>query len=243
MVIKILQYSIENDFHGDIKPVIVFDKESYYRKNRPVNYSYDSKQHLWFNPVIIILESVKLEELEEHGDIHLVPLYPLCGISAAAIEEQAPRWVERIKKESASDLDRENILALLGGFIAHRLGAIGLEKLNSLLGDFKMEETQVGKDLINIGHISGWKEGLGEGLEKGIAKGMAKGRREEAIQVLVLLLEQRFGKVPVELVEKIQRIKKIEKIHQLIKDLKDLTELSQLNNILNLSSGPNADAV
>jgi hypothetical protein len=39
-------------------------------------------------------------------------------------------------------------LALLGGFIAHRVKNLTLKEIDQFLGDFKMEDTQVGKDLI-----------------------------------------------------------------------------------------------
>jgi hypothetical protein len=97
----------------------------------------------------------------------LIPLYPLCNISPEQIKAAAPKWAERIK--TATDLtekDRRDLQALLGGFITHRLRDMSLKEINQLFGDFKMEDTRAGQDLIEIGVRQGREEGSMETLRE-----------------------------------------------------------------------------
>jgi len=76
-----------------------------------------------------------------------------------------------------------------------------------------MEETQVGKDLIEIG------------IEKGIEKGKQ--------QTLLNQLSYKFGKVPEDIINRINSISDEMKLDDLSIKILELTDLNQLKRILN----------
>jgi len=94
-----------------------------------------------------------------------VPLYPLCKVSSDQIKATAPQWAARIRKAAELPEDvRQNLLALLGGFIVHSIKNLTLEEVNKMFGDFQMEDTQVGKELIAMGRLQTQREYLNDRL-------------------------------------------------------------------------------
>jgi hypothetical protein len=94
------------------------------------------------------------------------------------------------------------LLALLGGFATHRDKRLTLEKINKLIG-FKMEDTLVGKELIEIG----------------------------IRRVLLRQIARRFGPVPVTIrrqIENISEIKQLERIADRLFEVEDLKQLKKL---------------
>ena len=61
---------------------------------------------------------------------------------------------------------------------------------------------------IKKGREEGREEGMAKGMEKGIEKGMAKGK----LEALLLLLENRFAKLPAAVRRKVERIKSSQRI-------------------------------
>jgi hypothetical protein len=113
---------------------------------------FDGSSELAFQPTIFIFGQKEVSELENFNDVRLVPLYPLCKGSPDQIRAMAPKWAERIKTAvELSEAERRDLLSYLGGFIMHRLKESNLENINQLLGGSKMEDTQAGKDLIEMG--------------------------------------------------------------------------------------------
>jgi flagellar biosynthesis/type III secretory pathway protein FliH len=90
-----------------------------------------------------------------------------------------------------------------------------------MLGGFKMEETQVGKDLIEIG--------IEKGIEKGVEKGIEKGKQ----QTLLNLLSYKFGKIPEDIINRINSISDEMKLDDLSIKILELTDLDQLKRHLN----------
>ncbi|MBC8184167.1 DUF2887 domain-containing protein [candidate division KSB1 bacterium] len=212
--IAINMYCQERDFVGEIMPIVIFLKHSYHKAARMLVYHFQKRQYLFFEPEVIVLGNKSIKELKELKDVHLIPLYPLCDILQDEIKVQSSGWAEEIKQtDQLSIHEKNNILSLLGGFISHRIKKLTLKDINKLLGDFKMEDTQVGKDLIEIG------------LEKGIEKGKR--------QTLLSLLSYKFGKIPKPIINHINSISDNKKLDDLALKIIELTELDQLKNLLN----------
>jgi hypothetical protein len=103
---------------------------------------------------------MELQELENLSDIHLTPLFPLCKITEEQIQHHVNEWAYRIRQTTdLTQVEEVNMLALLCGFIAHRVKKINLSVINKMLGGFKMEDfnlfelyrknsSQIYKDLI-----------------------------------------------------------------------------------------------
>ena len=183
-------YCIQKKFTGRIRVVVIFLEPSHYHAATQLSHHFDGSSDLAFQPAVIILNQKELTELEHLNDVRLVPLYPLCKVSPDQIKTAAPQWAKQIRTAVKLSEDvRQNLLALLGGFIIHCIKDLTLEAVNQMFGDFKMEETQVGKELIAIGYRRGHDEGIDEGIEKGIEKGRDWGslqtQREDLIDLLV----------------------------------------------------------
>jgi len=157
-----------------------------------------------------VFDKKLIKELQELNDVRLVPLYPLCKISLKKIRAQAPKWAEEVRQaKQLSTVEKTNILALLGGFISHRIKQLSLQDINQILGGFKMEDTQVGRDLIGIG------------IEKGKQ------------QTLLNQLSYKFGKVPEDIINRINSISDEMKLDDLSIKILELTDLNQLKKHLN----------
>lgn len=226
MNIAITLYCEQREFFGELLPMVIFLRHSYLKAAKPLIYNYKGRKYLSFEPEVIVFDKKLIEELQALDDVRLVPFYPLCKISAKEIETHASSWAEEIQQaKQLSTEEKIDVLALLGGFISHRLKKLTLKDINQLLGGFKMEETRVGKDLIEIGIEKGFEKGIEKGLEKGIEKGKQ--------QTLVNLLSYKFGKIPEDVVNRINSISDGMKLDDLTRKVLDLTDLDQLKKHLN----------
>ena len=215
-------YCQERDFVGEIMPIVIFLKHTYHKAARMLVYHFKRQQYLSFEPEVIVLGKKSVKELQDLKDVHLIPLYPLCDIVPDEIKAQSTEWAEEIQQTNQLTIyEKNNILSLLGGFISHRIKKLTLKDINNLLGDFKMEDTQVGKDLIEIG--------LERGIERGIEKGIEKGK----IQTLLNQLFYKFGKIPKPIINHINSISDEKKLDDLAIKIIELTELNQLKKLLN----------
>jgi len=203
-------YCQQRNYSGELLPMVIFLKRSYQKAARLLVYYFNDRKYIYFKPEVIIFNQKSVQELKNLKDVRLVPLYPLCDISPKKIIAQAPEWVEVIQQdEQLSAQKKTNILALLGGFISHRIKTLTLRDINQMLGGFKMEETQVGKDLIEIG------------IEKGKQ------------QTLVNLLSYKFGRIPADIINRINSISDEMKLDDLATRILELTDLDQLKKHLN----------
>jgi hypothetical protein len=147
-----MMYHVQKKFTGKLRTIVMFLEESHYHAASKLAHHFDGTSELTFQPTIFIFAQKEISELESLNDVRVVPLYPLCKVSPDEIRTAAPKWAERIKTaENLTDAERRELLSYLGGFMMHRLKESNLENINQLLGGFKMEDTQAGKDLIAIG--------------------------------------------------------------------------------------------
>lgn len=147
-----MMYHVQKKFTGKLRTVVMFLEESHYHAASKLAHHFDGSSELAFQPTVFIFSATELSELESLDDVRLVPLYPLCKVSPDQIRTSAPVWAERIKTaEELSEAERRDLLSYLGGFMMHRLKESNLENINQLLGGSKMEDTQAGKDLIEMG--------------------------------------------------------------------------------------------
>ena len=77
---------------------------------------------------------------------------------------------------------------------------------------------------IKKGREEGREEGMAKGIEKGIEKGMAKGK----LEALLLLLENRFAKLPAAVRRKVERINSSQRIDELLLAVLTAKSLSEL---------------
>ncbi len=154
-------YCIQKKFTGRIRVVVIFLEQSHYLAATKLSHHFDGSDDLDFRPTVFIFDQKEVSELESLDDVRLVPLYPLCKVSPDQVRTKAPQWAERIKRAvELPEGARQDLLALLGGFIIHAIKDLTVEEINQMFGDFKMEETQVGRELIDMGYRRGREEGI-----------------------------------------------------------------------------------
>ena len=226
----ILFYCQEQNFNGEILPVVIFLQETHRQAARFPSCRFAGQEYLQFEPMVLNLSKMELKDLENSEDIYLTPLYPLVNISITQIKKQAFSWAERIQRHPGLEApEKVNLLALLGGFVSHRIKKLNLTEINQLLGGFKMEDTQVGRDLIAIGI----EQGIEKGIEKGIAKGIEKGIEKGKHQLILSLLSYKFKNIPEDVVNQINTITEDVKLDEIALRTLELTSLDQLKKLLN----------
>jgi len=172
-----MMYHIQKKFTGKLRTIVMFLEEAHYRAALKLAHHFDGTTELAFQPTIFIFDQKEVAELENLDDVRLVPLYPLCKISPERIKMMAPTWAERIKTAAElPEVERRGLRELLGGFLMHRLKESHIETINQILGDLKMEDTQAGKDLIEMGSLQTKREDIIDLLT------FKLGRMEEAWQ-------------------------------------------------------------
>jgi predicted transposase YdaD len=195
-IIGKMMYHVQKKFTGMLRTVVIFLEESHYHAALKLAHHFDGSSELAFQPTVFIFGQKDVSELENLDDVRLVPLYPLCKISRNEIKSRAPEWAERIKRTaSISEKERRDLLALLGGFIVHRIRNLTLAKINQLFGDFKMEDTLVGKELIEIGVLKGREEGRKQGRKEGRKEGRKLGSLQTMREMITDLINSKLGRV------------------------------------------------
>ena len=184
-IIGAMLYCVQKKFGGQLRIVAMFLEQSSYLAASKLAHHFDGSSGLVFQPIVFIFKEKYVAELEAVNDIRLIPLYPLCNVSPDQIKDSAFAWASRIK--GASELTegtREDLLALLGGFISHRIKNLTVAEIKQMFGGFKMEDTAIGKELIALGHRAGHTEGLIEGQTEGHAKGLEEGENLGSLKTL-----------------------------------------------------------
>lgn len=165
-----MMYHIQKQFTGKLRTFVIFLETSHYHAASKLAHHFDGSSELAFQPTVFVFSATEISELESLNDARLVPFYPLCKVTPEQIRTTAPKWAERINTaEELSEIGRRDLSSYLGGFIMHRLKESNLEKINQLLGGIKMEDTQAGKDLIEIGVRQGHELGSVETLREILA--------------------------------------------------------------------------
>ncbi len=211
-----MMYCRQKKFTGEMRAAVIFLKKSHYAAALKFWHHFDGKAGLAFQPIVLIMNQIKPAELEKLNDVRLIPLYPLCKISAREIEASIPNWSERIKHaRRMSVAERKELVALLGGFAMHRVKSLTPQKFNQLVGgfmDFTFEETGIGKTLIR------------QGVRQGVPQGMQRS--------LLRLVAHRFGKVPVSIRKQIERIKDDERLDHLLVDAVEVKDLQHFKKLI-----------
>ncbi|MCI0695349.1 DUF4351 domain-containing protein [candidate division KSB1 bacterium] len=187
-------------------------ERSHYAATLKLSHHFDGHTGLAFQPIIVVMRQIKVTELERLDDVGLIPLYPLCKISSREIEASIPVWAERIKRADKTVAERSGLLTLLGNFATHRVTRLTLKKFNQLVGGFKMEDTQIGKDLIRIGVL------------KGIPQGMQR--------LLLRQIAQRFGTVPVAIRHRLEKITDAKLLEHIAEGLLEANNLKQFQQLV-----------
>jgi hypothetical protein len=218
MVKKLMLFCTHYKYWGSIDATAIFLEESHYRAAGLFERQFGQSSLLRFNPKVFVFSRIKVDELSQHNDVCLTPLYPLCGISPEEIKQQAPSWAEQIR--SAPDLtvdERKNLLSFLGGAISHRIKTMTRNEIGKLFGGFVMEDTPVGQEILLIGEQRGEQRGIPKGIK----------------QVLFRQIAARFGVVPEDIRQKIQAIddtENLERIGTLLLTIQSMDELKDLVN-------------
>lgn len=210
----IMLYCRHKQFQGYFRAAVIFLEKSHHQAALKLAHHFDGHAGLAFRPIVLVMNQIDLVELEKLNDVRLIPLYPLCKISSRKIEASVPVWAKRIKRANKTAAERADLLTLLGGFATHRVKRLTLGMFNQLVGGFKMEDTRIGKELIQIG----------------VQQGMHR--------LLLQQIAQRFGPVPVTLRRQIEKITDARQLERIAGGLLKANDLKQLQQFI----GPNGKA-
>lgn len=201
----IMLYCRQMQFTGNFRAAVIFLEKSHHQAALKLAHHFDGHAELSFRPIALVMNQIKVEALESLKEVCLIPLYPLCKVSSRQIEASLPAWGKRIKQaRKITEAQRADLLALLGGFAIHRVKRLTLEKLNDFFGGFKMQDTLIGKQLIDIG------------LRRAIFS----------------LIEHRFGAVPGNIRRRVEKITNPKRLERIVGELLRVNDLKQLEQLI-----------
>ena len=157
-------------------------------------------------------------ELIESGEVALYPFVPLTSCEDEDVME-ADRRIYSSDLERSVKSDLLTALAIFAGLRSEDL----MRKLFERRRDIMIESPAY--ELIK-------REGFEEGFEKGKREGIQLGMLEEARDMLLNVLEERFGVVPVRIVEAVKGINEREVLRGLLRRAIKCASLEEFEGIL-----------
>jgi predicted transposase YdaD len=152
-------------------------------------------------------------------------LKPLVVTRKAQIVEEIHQWKDEIRALTFSEEKIQTLLELLEYLIIQRFPSMTRKEIERMLHLTPIEETVVGRELIQIGKQEGRQEGRKEGINKGRKEG-----RQEGINKGELIGEiratQKFLKRPVTPVDDLAP-KSLKALNVMLQELE--AELAKLN--------------
>jgi len=168
-------YCEKERYSGVLHLAVVFTEEAFSKNLEPTCLQLAEQRIVPLQPQCLVLGPGLEAQILASGRPEVVPLLPLCVRSRARIRKETVTWRECIEAAPLQQAEKGQLIGLLGAFVLHRLGPMGVFEINRLLGGFMLEDTQVGRELMEMGRIKGYDQGRSEGLEEGIEKGIEKG--------------------------------------------------------------------
>jgi len=210
-------FCLQQRFRGRMEAAVIFLNEAQRRAAEKFHRQFRGISTLRFEPRIIVLQRLKVEELQKTNDIVLAPLYPLCDITPAEIKRRAEGWAREVR--SARHLPKEarnNLLALLVTSISHRMRKLKSEEIGEMLGGLKMLDTPVGKEIYRKGARSGEKKGIKLGAQ----------------HILLKLASEKFGRLPVDLQKQIAATTSPQELDRLAVALLKIQNVAEFRSLL-----------
>jgi len=124
-----------------------------------------------------------LQRLGEHAGV-LTVLKPFVVTRKEQLVEEIPEWKRELRALPFPKETIQRLLGLLEYLILQRFPTIKRKELESMLHLTPIEETVIGKELIEIGERKGRQEGRQEGRREGISKGKLIGEIQALQKVL-----------------------------------------------------------
>ncbi len=222
MLASLSLYCLQQGYTGKMEAAVIFLNEAQRRAAEKFHRRFQGLSTLLFEPRVIVLQRLKVEELQMTNDILLAPLYPLCDITPAEIKQRAESWAKEIR--SARHLPqaaRSNLLTLLGAAITHRIKKIKADEVTELLGGMTVLDTPLGKEIYRKGALSGRKEGLRKGAYQG------------AQHILLKLAYEKFGRLPADLQKRIAATTSPQELDRLAVALLKIQSVAEFKALLN----------
>ncbi|SFM50167.1 hypothetical protein [Thermodesulforhabdus norvegica] len=158
---------------------------------------------------VVSLAEMDAREAMAKGKPCLLPFVPLMKGGTELLDE-ADKLLNNAPIEKSEKIDLISGLALLTGLVSKDLCKYLLQKRrNIIMESFAYEIIK------KEGFEEGLREGLREGLQEGLQKGLEQGMVEEAREMVIEALCERFGSIPEELERRIRAINSRRKLKEL----------------------------
>ena len=149
---------------------------------------------------VVRIYEIEVKEILESGPECLLAFVPLMKGGERLVEE-AERKIYGSGMSRKVKADLLTGMAILGGLVSEEIPRKMLERRRDIMIE------SAGYELIKReGYEEGLKVGIQQGIQKGLEQGIQQGLIIDAQEMLVELLEERFGIVKRSLVEKIKSI-------------------------------------
>jgi len=157
-----------------------------------------------------------LESLERRDPIHpLVAVFrPLVIDDQETLQNEAGRYYNLIKTSQTADSIKHVLLEVFLNWLTQRFSDRGKKEIeNMLIGELPdVRDTQLAKELIQIGKV----------------EGRAEGKLESRAELLVLLMKAKFGDLAPEIVQRIESIHDLDRLDALALRVASAESIDQL---------------
>ncbi len=210
--VKILLRLDEIKYSGPVDALVVYLRKSHSIDEGTLTLGNAQNPFLNFAPREIILSELSAADLMVSDQPELLVLLPLCKTKKADVAKRLPEWGAEIRHRSANQAEGKELLALLMLFASHRLPEHSEDELIRQIGGFVMEETRVGREIMERGEKSG--------------------RMKECQELLRRLVNRRFRSVPAWLDQWLNSQTMPDRVEEIIECLFDVTSVDELRTRL-----------
>jgi hypothetical protein len=171
---------------------------------------------------VISLAGIDAREVLGKEDPCLLPFVPLMR-GGEEVFDEAER---RIYESSLTRIEKADLLtamALLSGIISKELPVRLIEKRRHIMIE------SFGYELIKK---EGYEEGLQKGMQKGLQQGLKKGMLENARQMVLEVLYEKFGPVPDDVELRVRSIRSIRRLKNLLRQAVRASTIEEFARLL-----------
>lgn len=235
----------QDQYHGLVFAAIVYTEEKYQEAALPLSLFGESKSCRWQS----CFRELVLTDCTEAGllaiDPKLVILAPFTlpkTTAKATLLVKGPQWKTQVEQVFPPERWQE-ALDVLGLLILNRFAKLTYQEVIAML-NFDLMATVAGQQLYEMGEHQGLEKGLEKGIEKGrqegrqegLQKGLKKGHQagllEDAREMVIAALEERFGLVPMEIRDRINALTHREILRNLFKQALRCADLDNFKEML-----------
>ncbi len=183
----------QNSYKGKVIAGIIYTDKEYQEAALPLNIFKDIQLNGNFREIVLTDFTEKQLCAIDPKLIVLAPFTLSSACEKATQLLKAQEWCHEVKQAFSAD-QQQDALNVLGLFVLNRFRQIRYEEVKAML-NFDLMETVAGRQV--------YDKGIQQGLLQGLQQGLQQGGIEEARKMVIEALEEKFERVPNDIINRI----------------------------------------